>query len=91
MYMLRNAAGIYWLVKINQQDSDYCAPMTINECGAIIWNGLTVGLTIDELSDLLQKQFGIEKEEAVTDVKHFLEKLTNYGIELPVQQDGSCI
>lgn len=83
MYMLRNAAGIYWLVKINQLDSDYCAPMTMNECGAIIWNGLTEGLTIDELSDMLQKQFGIEKEEAFTDIKHFLEKLTNYGIEVP--------
>lgn len=79
-YMLRYAAGIYWLVKMNQQEAVYEAPMTMNDCGAMLWKGLMEGLTTKELSVVLQKEYGIDSKEAMTDINQFMEKLSTYKI-----------
>ena len=79
-YRLRQATGINWIVKTNQQEADYVPPFSVNECGALIWKEYEAGSEIDEISSLLQSQYGISSEEAIKDLGSFLEQLSSVGI-----------
>lgn len=75
-YILRYAAGTHWLVKVDQQDTDYIAPVMLNEMGAILWKHLKEGYELSELSVMLQNMYEIDIEEALTDVMQFYKQLT---------------
>lgn len=79
-YLLRYAAGANWLIKTDQQDADYIAPLMINEVGALIWKGIGDGCDLQELSALLQSRYHIEPEVALKDVKQFLTQLEKWDI-----------
>ena len=79
-YRLRKAAGIYWIIKTNQQEADYMEPIQINEAGALIWNGIESGCGEDELAQLLQEHFDIDSYKAICDVRKFMEQLYKKGI-----------
>ncbi len=79
-YILRYAAGIYWLIKADQQNTNYIPPLPINECGAMLWDGLVRGYGRTELTDLLQNKYGIDSQEALVDIELFFDQLTDKGI-----------
>jgi hypothetical protein len=79
-YILRYAAGANWLVKADQQDADYVAPLMINEVGAVIWKGIEAGYPAGEITVLLQNRYQINLEEARSDVEEFLEQLQKCNI-----------
>lgn len=79
-YILRYAAGRYWIIKIDQQEPYYVPPFLVNECGAAIWKGLEAGYNTEELAKLLENQYGIDSAEAFIDIKDFLEQLANKEI-----------
>lgn len=86
-YLLRHAAGIYWIIKTDQQ-KEYIKPIQINHCGALIWNGIENGSGMKELSALLQKTYGVGPEEALADVNTFLAQLTGNGMEAYLKEKG---
>ncbi|MFA9462730.1 MAG: PqqD family protein [Velocimicrobium sp.] len=78
-YRIRHVAGLYWMFKADQQGEEYVPPLVLNECGALLWNGLESGSEEIDLIELLQKSYGITKTKAEEDVKIFLEQLKNRG------------
>jgi|BioPla2DNA2_1021312.scaffolds.fasta_scaffold00965_7 hypothetical protein len=86
-YLIRYAAGMYWIIKTNQQ-KEYTKPIATNECGALIWQGIENGSGVEELSVLLQKSFGIGTEEALEDVASFISQLTENGMEAYLKEKG---
>ena len=79
-YLLRYCAGVHWLIKVDQQASDYVPPLMINDVGAIIWNGMKEGKGLQELSILLHNQYGIDSKKAILDVEKFVEQLISQNI-----------
>ncbi|MDF2485719.1 MAG: hypothetical protein K0R46_1887 [Herbinix sp.] len=75
-YILRYVAGTYWLAKVDQQDTDYTAPVMLNEMGAFLCKYMMEGYEVQELSKMLQNMYGIDTEEAFTDVMQFYNQLT---------------
>lgn len=74
-----NTANISWrevdgeVVALDLRSSTY---FTTNRTGAIMWKAMVGGCSVDDLVELLQVTFGIEKSRAAEDVTAFLELLS---------------
>lgn len=81
-YCLRHAAGRYWLLDLLQPGLPYKRPVCMNDAGAVIWNVLSSGGTVEQAQRTLAAEYGIEKEQAAADVKEFMEQLRKQGVML---------
>lgn len=79
-YQLRKAAGLYWLLDMEQDGKEYRKPVSMNECGAIIWRELEKGCTTEEIGALLSDRYQIDREQAGLDIAEFLQQLKSFGI-----------
>jgi hypothetical protein len=52
----------------------------LNDVGATMWSLLDGTHVIEEITDLIIKEFDIDVETARTDVKAFLEELSSLGL-----------
>lgn len=80
-YQLREAAGDYWLINMEQRGLPFEKPLMLNQCGALIWKEYSEGKAIGEIARTLQQTYGIELAEAEADVKDFIGQLKVQGIE----------
>ena len=81
-YQIRYAAGIYWLLDMEQQGYPYEKPLPLNEMGAQIWEMMQKGLCLDEISKELGKEYEIPGEEIREDIRGFCGQLRERGIEV---------
>ena len=79
-YQLRYAAGLYWLLQMDQSGEDCLRPVILNECGAYIWNLSQMGNRLDHIVRQVCEKYGILEAEALTDVTEFLDTLHQQGI-----------
>ncbi len=79
-YQLRYAAGLYWLLDMEQTGEIYKKPVTMNECGAYIWQNYIKSVSEEEIADMLHMRYGISYEEALEDIREFIEQLQKQGI-----------
>ena len=79
-YQLRRAAGVYWLLAMNQSGKEYRKPLALNESGALIWTAIEQGKTKEVIAEEIKERFSLSKEEALADIESFLEELRVYGI-----------
>lgn len=86
-YQVRKAAGGYWLLDMWQEGLDYKNPVPLNETGAAIWGLLCQGKMPEQAAAEIAAEYGIEKEEVLSDVRQFLEQLKQQGISI----DGCII
>lgn len=74
-YQLRHAAGLYWLLDMEQEGLNFLAPVSFNESGAYIWKKLDAGMKSEEIAERLSQDFGIAYDGAQRDVDMFMEQL----------------
>ncbi len=79
-YVLRFAAGKYWLVR-PLQNGKYEPPRQVNESGVWIWDKLEKGQSVGEIASDLAIKEGIPYPEAKADVEAFLQQLDTLGME----------
>lgn len=79
-YQLRYAAGVYWLLDMEQTGRAYRKPIVMNECGAYIWENYSQQAEEDRIADLLHERYGISREEAAADVNQFIGELKEQGV-----------
>ncbi len=79
-YQLRYAAGLYWLLDMEQEGNGYRRPLPLNETGADIWRALAEEGETDAAAEMLCKKYGIGKDEAGEDVRRFCRQLEAEGI-----------
>lgn len=87
-YILRYAAGSYWIIKTNQLGA-YEKPVATNECGALLWKGLMQGADEERLAELMQEEYKIEFAEATENIRSFLSQLKEAGIKICLMEKGS--
>ena len=79
-YQLREAAGEYWLINMEQKGLPFEKPLMLNQCGALIWKEYSAGKAMGEIVEMLRQFYGIEPAEAEADVKDFIGQLNGQGI-----------
>ncbi len=81
-YQLRYAAGIYWLLDMEQPGVPYQKPLPMNETGAEIWNMLVQEMTVEDMARCMSQRHGVTEEEAKQDIQQFSEQLRQYHITI---------
>lgn len=81
-YQLRQAAGQYWLIDMEQSSENYCPPIGMNESGAIILESFLETNDVKQSALRLQEVFGIDLQEAEMDAVAFLDQLRNKGVQI---------
>ena len=77
-YVLREIAGEHMAIPVTAENSSDI--VVLNPVSAILWNELEAPKTIDELADKICESFDINREEATTDIKEFVESLISAGV-----------
>lgn len=81
-YQMRKAAGLYWLIDMEQSGSDWREPVAVNESGAFIWERYQCLRSEIAVAEELNRERGVPVQEALTDIRHFLQQLEEQGIVL---------
>ena len=79
-YQLRQVAGEYWLIRMDQQRFVYEKPIMLNEVGDMIWQQYMKEKKEKGIAALLQQTYGIDDQEAYQDVQQFIRQLREQGI-----------
>lgn len=79
-YQLREAAGDYWLINMEQKGLPFEKPLMLNQCGALIWKEYSAGKAMGEIAGMLRQFYGIGPAEAEADVEDFIGQLKGQGI-----------
>lgn len=78
-FVLSEIGGSYIVVPTGADTVDLNGMITLNETGAFLWEKLSEERTSDELADEILKEYDIDRETVLTDIKEFVEKLRSIG------------
>lgn len=81
-YQLRHAAGLYWLLDMEQSDTAYIDPIPLNEGGAQIWKLLERNMPQAEICKWLCENYRLSPEEAENDLRDFIAQLQMKHVRL---------
>ena len=79
-YILRRAAGLYWLLDAGQEGVPYKKPLPMNEVGARIFSLKKEGADREEIADTVSSEYDVGRETALLDTAEFEKQLERYGI-----------
>ncbi len=71
-YQIRYAAGMWWLIDVNQDGFNYKAPQSLNETGMYIYRRLCDGKSVHKIAEEMSNDFGINVEVAMNDIEEFV-------------------
>lgn len=81
-YQLRYAAGLYWLLDMQQSGASYVNPVPMNEGGARLWNMFERGMPKADVCKWFGETYDLSLEQAQQDVQDFIEQLRSNGVAL---------
>jgi len=79
-YVLRRAAGLYWLIDTGQAGVPYKKPLPMNEAGARIFVLREKGMEYEEIADSISLEYNVDKEAVLKDITEFERQLREYEI-----------
>lgn len=79
-YQLRKAAGLYWLIDMEQSGGDWKEPVAVNESGAYIWRQYQRLKSETAVAEELSRESGVPVPEVLADIRCFLRQLEEQGI-----------
>lgn len=78
-YMLKVIGDDYMIIPISNNDVNFSKIFNTNDVGAFIFNNLK-NHTIEEVLELLEKEYNAEKEVLKKDLNEFVDELRVRGI-----------
>lgn len=79
-FMLRQIAGSWVVVPLEQRVVEFNGLMTLNESGAMLWKLLETGAEIDDLVKAITNEYAIDENTAKKDIKELLDNLEVKGL-----------
>lgn len=79
-YTLRQIAGEYLAIPLSNEAGEDANIIILNPVSHIIWSKLEEGSTFDDILNAVMKEFNVEKDEAIADIKEFLNGLEQAGL-----------
>lgn len=78
-FQLRHAAGIYWLLDMEQETGHYKAPLAMNEMGAEIFSLMQEGKSNLQIAEILVGRYSSKPEDVLSDIVGFELQLRDFG------------
>ena len=78
-FLLRDVAGTKVIVPVGEAVAGFPGMMTVNDCGAYIWELLENEQTVASITDALTQEYDVSRETALVDTEAFVAKLRNTG------------
>ncbi len=79
-YIHRKIADVNVLVPIGAGVADFNGYIELNASASVLWDSLKEPHTLDELVQLMEDAFSIDRAVAAEDVEEFLELLKKHGM-----------
>ncbi len=81
-YQLRRAAGLCWLLDMQQSGAESEGVVSFNETGAFIWEHYRRLQSEEAVAEAVSACFLNPLEESLRDVRQFLAQLKGLGVDL---------
>lgn len=81
-YQLRKAAGLFWLVDMEQSGAERQEQIVLNESGAYIWRQYERLQSETAVAEVLSSEFGISAQEGLADIRQFFQQLKEQGLDI---------
>lgn len=81
-YQLREAAGRYYLLDMEQSGMPYKRPMEMNAIGTEIWKMIQEDYTTEDIVLKLAEEYEADVADIREDVLQFQKNLTMYGVKI---------
>lgn len=81
-FYLSKAADMFSLYNIGCPHVPYMEPLRINETGAMIYEKLKDGFSLEQISNYISSTYGVDEKESLQDVRDFADKLIDFGVLL---------
>ena len=78
-FQLRYAAGIYWLLDMEQEIGNYKQPLSMNEVGAEIFELMQEGKSNQQIAEILGDRYSSKPEDVLGDIVGFELQLKEFG------------
>ena len=73
-FVIRKVADCFVVMNLGQE-LDLSGMITLNETGALIWNGVAEGLSVSDIAKRITDEYEVSEEKALEDVKTFICKM----------------
>ncbi|MCR4841885.1 MAG: PqqD family protein [Eubacterium sp.] len=71
-YTVREAAGCFWIVHVEQSDDVYEAPVSVNETAARAFVLLKECGSVDAAAEVMASEYGVDKAVIEEDINSFI-------------------
>lgn len=78
-FVIRQVADRYVIVPVGTAAETFCGMITINDTGKFLWDLLETEQTYETLAQALVKEYEIDMDLALKDVKTFLKPILPTG------------
>lgn len=79
-FMLREIAGSWVVVPLGQMVVEFNSLMTLNESGAMIWKRLETGAEMDELVEMILREYDVDEHTARSDIQEIIDAMNENGL-----------
>ncbi len=81
-FTLRSAAGVYWLIDLEQEPPGYKKPLTMSKTGMEIIEQMEEGRSNEEIAEVLGNRYNSKPEDILKDIVGFEMQLRDFGYKL---------
>ena len=78
-FVLREVAGQAMVIATGEASRDFHGMVKLNGTGRLIWEGLSRGVSEQEMAEALVTEYDVSVEEARSDVDAFVDKMREAG------------
>lgn len=77
-FLVKKIAGDYLVVPTGDNIVDFAVAVSLNETGAFLWEQLKEEKNLEQLTEALSAEYGIEKSVAEKDASDYIELLKSH-------------
>ena len=78
-FVLRQVADTWVILPIGEETLKFDGMIKLNNSGALLWKAMENGKSRNDMADVLTSEYDVSREQALSDVDSFVEKLRQIG------------
>ena len=78
-FVLREVAGQAMVIATGEASDNFHGMVRLNETGKYVWQGITDGLTVEDIAHGLTEVFSVDYKKALDDVVRMIAQMENAG------------
>lgn len=79
-FILRRMIGYNIVISIGSQTKEMGEMVMLNDTGALIFEGLQAGKSIDQVAECLMAEYDVARDTAIADIENIIVDLREVGV-----------